>query len=103
MFDGGFSLAHWGALADWTRGEVMRRVAFHGVPLPLQYAEGAPESLECGVCPANLDPGRLSFLRRSYPAEYAETVRLAGEILDETASILDRERRALAATEPACP
>ena len=94
---GGLALAHWGALAGWTRGEVMRRVAFHGVPLPFQYAEGCPKSFECAVCPADTDPERLSFLRRFYPAEYAETVRLAREVMDETAAILERERAALEA------
>lgn len=97
LFDGQLPLANWGPLASWTRGEVMRRVAFHGVPLPFQYAEGAPESFECGVCPANLDPGRLGFLKRFYPVEHAETLRLAGEVLDAAGAVLERERRALAA------
>lgn len=97
MFNAGLAPAHWGALAEWTRGEVMRRVAFHGVPLPFQYAEGCPKSMECAACPADTDPERLGFLKRFYPEAHAETVRLARQAMNETAAILERERAALEA------
>lgn len=80
MFSPGLFPHHWAALARWTRQEVMRRVEHHGVPLPMQYAQGAPESFECAVCPANLDAGRLAFLKQHYPAEHAETLKLAREV-----------------------
>ena len=72
----------WGPLATWTRAEVMARVAHHGVPLPPQYAEGSPRSFECAICPADLDPARLGFLRRHYPDHHAETLRLARAVFD---------------------
>lgn len=68
-------------LANWTREEVMARVAHHGVPLPRQYAEGYPRSFECAVCPADMDPARLGYLRRHHPEMHAETLRLARGIL----------------------
>lgn len=78
-----FSL--WAPLARWTRSEVMRRVAHHGVPLPVQYGEGFPESFECAVCPANLGAARLAFLRRHYPDHHAATLALAREVMGTVA------------------
>lgn len=66
-----------------------------GMPLPFQYAEGCPKSMECAVCPADTDPERLGFLKRFYPEAHAETLRLARQAMDETAAILERERKAL--------
>lgn len=97
LFEPGGIPAYWGALAGWTRGEVMWRVAFHGVPLPFQYAEGAPKSMECDVCPAATGPERLRFLKRFYPAGHAETLRLAREALDASSRVFERERAALEA------
>ncbi|WP_232474688.1 phosphoadenosine phosphosulfate reductase family protein [Neoroseomonas rubea] len=89
--------ASWGPLAGWTRAEVMRRVGVHAVPLPAQYAEGAPETFECAICPANLAPARMAFLRKHYPAEHAETVRLAGEAFRVVSAAYEDQRRALEA------
>lgn len=66
-----------GPLARWTRAEVMARVAHHGITLPRQYDEGFPETVECAVCPSNLTPAWLAFLRQHYPDAHAETLRLA--------------------------
>jgi 3'-phosphoadenosine 5'-phosphosulfate sulfotransferase (PAPS reductase)/FAD synthetase len=87
----------WGPLASWSREEVMRRVAHHGVPLPRQYAEGYPTSIECAVCPANLAPARMAFLRDHYPAEHAETVRLAREVLRQVTETYEWQRDAVQA------
>jgi len=89
--------SEWGPLAAWTRAEVMRRVAHHRVALPRQYAEGYPTSMECAVCPANLDKARLAFLRRHYPAEHAETVRLAEEVFRRVTEAYEWQRDALTA------
>ncbi len=91
------SFNEWGPLATWSREEVMRRVAHHGVPLPMQYAEGYPTSIECAVCPANLAPARMAFLRKHYPAEHAETVRLAEQVMRQVAAAYEWQREAVSA------
>jgi 3'-phosphoadenosine 5'-phosphosulfate sulfotransferase (PAPS reductase)/FAD synthetase len=99
MFAPGILPAHWGPLAGWTREEVMARVAHHGIALPRQYAEGFPESFECAVCPADLRPDRLGFLRRHYPAEHAETLRVAREAYEPGLRMARSFEKALARAE----
>jgi 3'-phosphoadenosine 5'-phosphosulfate sulfotransferase (PAPS reductase)/FAD synthetase len=63
--------ATWGPLARWTRAEVLEP----------QFCEGVPQSFECGICPADVTPARMAFLRRHYPATYAEATRLRRPII----------------------
>lgn len=102
LFQAG-AIGQWGPLARWSRAEVMRRVAVHGVPLPVQYAEGYAETFECAVCPANLDPARLAFLRRRYPAEHAEVLWRAGEAHDAVAAAWKATRAAFKAAQAGAP
>lgn len=81
MFRQEAEVGTWAPLANWTRADVMARVAHHGVPLPPQYREGYPKSFECAVCPADMDPARLGFLRRHHPEHHADTVRIAQGIM----------------------
>lgn len=81
----------------------MRRVAHHGVPLPQQFAEGYPTSIECAVCPANLAPARMAFLRKHYPAEHAKTVQLAGEVFQQVTEAYEWQRTALRAAASDLP
>ncbi len=43
---------------EWTRAEVLAELERRGVELPEQYAEGVPDSLECGMCPAPITKAR---------------------------------------------
>lgn len=91
----------WGPLAAWTRADVLARVVHHGVLLPRQFEEGYPQSFECAVCPADFSPARLAFLRRHYPDEHAESLRLLREANAPALDSADGIRKALAAAEGA--
>jgi 3'-phosphoadenosine 5'-phosphosulfate sulfotransferase (PAPS reductase)/FAD synthetase len=54
-------------LRSWTEADVMAYVSRHELALPLQYAEGYADSIECIVCPAPLKPKRLRYLARHHP------------------------------------
>jgi 3'-phosphoadenosine 5'-phosphosulfate sulfotransferase (PAPS reductase)/FAD synthetase len=96
LYEPGILPPHWGPLATWTRAEVMARLAYHNVPLSRQYGAGYPASIECAVCPADLAPARLRFLKDHYPAEYGETVRLAAEATEPALRYADTLRKQLA-------
>lgn len=89
----------WAPLADWTREEVEMRVAHHGIALPPQYAVGYGKTIECGVCPADLAPARLGFLRDRYPEHHAETLRLSRAVFDAIDHAHGTILEALAAAE----
>jgi 3'-phosphoadenosine 5'-phosphosulfate sulfotransferase (PAPS reductase)/FAD synthetase len=101
MYDPALVPPHWGPLASWTRADVLARVAHHDIPLPLQFAEGYPQSFECAVCPADLNSARLDFLRRHYPVEHAESLRRLREANAPALESAEAIRNALAAAEAA--
>ena len=79
LFAGASAAGTWSPLATWTRDEVMARVEWHGIALPMQYAEGYAESAECAGCPAYLAPARMAFLRRR-PSDCRRRKRMDGAL-----------------------
>lgn len=77
----------WFPLARWTRDDVLRYVADHGVPLPEQYDDGFPDSGECWNCTAELNPDRFRWMQRRYPDLWArlkpDVLKVQGALLAE--------------------
>lgn len=79
----------------WTQEDVFRFVDEHGLQLPIQYAEGCIDSLECLVCPGKLYPQRLAFLKKHYPEEARYATGIARANLKATYEAVEYIRAAL--------
>jgi hypothetical protein len=87
-----------GPIWDWRDEDVWRYLHQEQVALPDHYREGVTESLDCAICPAKLNGGRVSFARSRHPEiagrliSLAQTVDAAarGALDDERAHLIDR-------------
>lgn len=71
--DGGLELLY--PIQSWTTEQVTAYCLAHGLPLARWYYEGASHGSDCMHCTAWWDDGRLPYMRRHHPQEYAEVAR----------------------------
>jgi phosphoadenosine phosphosulfate reductase len=81
-------------IEDWTAAQVDAYIREHDLPVAPFYAEGMNETPECMGCTGWWRDGRLQYLRRYYPHEYAEvrrTISIVRAAIDRQYATLNDE------------